>query len=876
MPKAHLILFRWILGLLLTLSLVIGAAVVLLPLWFNPNDYRDDIEVQVLNATGREIALQGDLSLTVFPWLGVKTQELVIKQPEQIGGDFIRVETAQLRLRLMPLLQRQVELDTIVIDSPIVNVVIVNDTLNSFTVTQSSSTPSSDVGEQSASPNDAVNSRANKVSFSGLQVRDGTLRYEDRSTQSVYTVERFNFSLGNITGTQSTPTHISGVLVAGNESSIPFDLSANALFDATMQTIAIDDVKASIAVDDINVGVVMQQISIADFSRFEVLGTIATIDAVGIANPFDVRIPSFGLDATAQTLQANLVEIIADGTKVRLKNLAGSTVIDNPKFTASLSVERHQLIDTLTALGISFDPAGATALTNVGLDAEIAMDSDSLKVKNGALFLDDTNVQLNGGVQNWANPEFTFDVKIDRLVLDDYLPESQGGASSSSDQPIAEALIIPLGVFDGFKANGKLAVGELTSSGVVLQDVVVDVKSTAQGVSVQPRAKLYDGTLGGEVAFSQVDGKPQLKIQNEIDLVSLGKLFTAADITDRLQGLGSLVLDLTVTERDGVQSNEGTIKLIAKNGALRGVDVKNILDTGYAQYQALRGKSSFKQASDEKSADADASSDVSSIEPQQGESLASDVTEFAELLGTFTLKDFKITNQDFLLNAPLFKITGAGDIDLKQERLDYRVGVTIAHSNSGPNSGQASEALNKLQGITVPIRFKGNLLAPSFSIDTQTLYRSLVKRELDEKKGDYLQEKLGIEGTENMSTKETVKQILLDRLTKPKNNDSKNGSDESAHERPMQTQNSSAPIEPSQNENTNSSAPSVERPMQPRTSTYERPMQPRETSQVSPTDQAEQIDGDTLSDESDEKKPEQSKQELKRSLAEQLLDELFK
>ena len=57
---------RWILGFILTLSIVLALAVVLLPRWFNPNDYRDDIELQLNKATGREIALDGNLQLSVF------------------------------------------------------------------------------------------------------------------------------------------------------------------------------------------------------------------------------------------------------------------------------------------------------------------------------------------------------------------------------------------------------------------------------------------------------------------------------------------------------------------------------------------------------------------------------------------------------------------------------------------------------------------------------------------------------------------------------------------------------------------------------------------------------------------------------------------
>ena len=124
---------RWILGFILTLSIVLALAVVLLPRWFNPNDYRDDIELQLNKATGREIALDGNLQLSVFPWLGVRTEAVKVSQPREIGGDFMRIDSAQIRLQLMPLLNRRIELDTILLDGAYIHYISVNEQLNSLT-----------------------------------------------------------------------------------------------------------------------------------------------------------------------------------------------------------------------------------------------------------------------------------------------------------------------------------------------------------------------------------------------------------------------------------------------------------------------------------------------------------------------------------------------------------------------------------------------------------------------------------------------------------------------------------------------------------------------------------------------------------------------
>ena len=60
-------LIKIIVGLLL----LIVVAVVVAPLVIDPNDYREQIQSAVKNKTGRDLLINGDLSLSVFPWIGV-------------------------------------------------------------------------------------------------------------------------------------------------------------------------------------------------------------------------------------------------------------------------------------------------------------------------------------------------------------------------------------------------------------------------------------------------------------------------------------------------------------------------------------------------------------------------------------------------------------------------------------------------------------------------------------------------------------------------------------------------------------------------------------------------------------------------------------
>ena len=47
---------------------------------FDPNDYKPRIEQVVHNQTGREFAIEGDIDLSVFPWLGIETGPAVLDE----------------------------------------------------------------------------------------------------------------------------------------------------------------------------------------------------------------------------------------------------------------------------------------------------------------------------------------------------------------------------------------------------------------------------------------------------------------------------------------------------------------------------------------------------------------------------------------------------------------------------------------------------------------------------------------------------------------------------------------------------------------------------------------------------------------------------
>lgn len=750
-----LTLLRWLAGFALSLLLILAAAAVIIPRVVDPNDFRDDIAQLVKDKTGRELTLQGDLQVSVFPWLGIKTQGLSLAQPSRIGGDMIDVATAQLRVKLMPLFSRRVEVDTVVLESPQIRLVTLADGFDSFSGLTSQEATTDEAGQTNVDDSDPAVAAVALV-IQGLELTNGEIIIEDRELGSVTELVDLNVVTGNLLGLELADISVSGTLkdAAGGSDTI-FDLAALARIDTDTLALEAQEISSKVMI-----GEQIMLVSLASFN-FEQTQKVLIQDfnaqILGLVNS------SEAIQVKAKTVHANLASQLIKIPEVKasfgdLEATINTLMIKD--FAEDLSVSADVIIpqfDASTLVGqidAELVPADPQALTRVSAEFSFVAGTDSAEVAGLNLNLDDTNLRGFATATNFSAPSFKFDLEMDQINLDRYLPQTPAPDLNRESPSTTQALLVPMALFKDVNANGRFRATQMTSGGLKLDNIDVLVASTPGNVTITPQADLYQGTLGGDVAFSQVGERSELKVRNEIDLVALGELLHATEVTDQLSGVGSLVLDLVVAEQGGVQSNSGTIKVLAKNGVIQGLDIKNIVDQGYARYQQLKGREPA---------------------PSGGESDVSDETKFAELLGTFHLNNSVLRNDDFSLKAPLFRVGGAGTIDLESETLDYTVQFSVVSSTDG----QGGDAFEKLKGITIPIKLSGPITAPNYSLDMKALYKGLVKNEVDLKKAELLEEKYGITDGESLSTKDIFKQILIQKATKSDN-------DAGGRERPIE------------------------------------------------------------------------------------------
>jgi AsmA protein len=110
---------KWTAVVVAALIVVVIGALLVVPHFIDANRYKPLLEKYVLEATGRPLSVAGDVRVSLFPWAGVSFTDLRLgNTPAFAERDFLTVKTFDVRVKLWPLLFRQIEADRLALNEP--------------------------------------------------------------------------------------------------------------------------------------------------------------------------------------------------------------------------------------------------------------------------------------------------------------------------------------------------------------------------------------------------------------------------------------------------------------------------------------------------------------------------------------------------------------------------------------------------------------------------------------------------------------------------------------------------------------------------------------------------------------------------------------
>lgn len=668
-------LFKIVFVILAALVGIFVVAAVSLFLFFDPNDFRDKISAGVKEQTGRDLTIEGDLSLTLFPWLAVEIGRTQLGNAEGFSNEqFLSFENASLSVRLMPLIfQQQVTVGTASLDGLVVNLEVASDGSNNWD-------DLAEGGESPASDEDQDSGDAAEIDVANISVNNASVSYSDAQAGSSYAISNLDFETGRIVA--NTPIEMSAEF---DFDSSPGELGGHLEIRGTS---SMSDGASQISLSGLNVS-----------------GTLRGVVSEPTEFNFDSR--AINVDTKAQSINLGEMDLMVLGLAMSA-DVAPFSYAGTPQPKAQLRVAEFSLKELMEVLDIAPPvTADPNALQRVSFSASAAVGETEIALSSMTLELDESAMTGSLSIPTTTSGALRFDLGVDEITLDGYMaPTDDSMAAADEDTGDVE---IPVDLIRTLNVNGSFKIGRAFMSGMEFENLELGVNSSGGRLRLHPlAADFYDGSYSGDVRIDASGDVPSVSANENISGVNLASLaaamFDQENITGTINGgfeLGGSGQSLSAIRRD----LDGSMSIELLDGAWEGTDV---------WHQLRSARAMFRQES--------------APEPTLPAR-----TEFSTVSATGVVTDGIFENDDFIAELPFLQLTGGGMVDLNTTEVDYSMEVRVLDRPEFMSSATPEEMADFTETV-VPLKITGLLSAPSVRPDIEGIFRGRVEEAIEEKK----------------------------------------------------------------------------------------------------------------------------------------------
>lgn len=346
-------------------------------------------------------------------------------------------------------------------------------------------------------------------------------------------------------------------------------------------------------------------------------------------------------------------------------------------------------------LTLDAEYAKQTKKSHLDLKSTFQTTPGGFKLSSFDLALDDSH--LTGAAEAQENPKvvWKFDLQIDDLDADRYIPKSSGTESDS--KPKDEPQQSPLIILAGMNGSGSLRIGKLKIAGMKLSDLAIQMRIQDGLFGLGPdEAKLYGGTYNGNSVVDAREEKAVFQLNENLANIQAGPLFKDMQMLEKFSGTGSIELKGTAQGADPERfkkSLDGSASFLLTNGKWQGVNLEKIVQQANQLSAQLKGKSA------------------------PAETKAADETLFSKLTATLNFKNGIAQTNDFTMVGNVLSAKATGSADLIRETLNFKMNVTLT---TGKN-----------KGLTVPVDVKGTFAKPHYGLDLGDLVQNGAKNAIE-------------------------------------------------------------------------------------------------------------------------------------------------
>lgn len=665
-------------GLLAVVALLLAYVM----LFVNPNDFKDELKSVALEKANVNLRLDGDISWSFFPWLGLGLEDIGVS----IGSDpeILQFDRAEFGLAILPLLEQKIQVDK-------VNLVNLKASLNKNAQGQgnwqldlpgNSSAASSVAPTTNAStaPNTANDSpekfKLPDIQLDELRIENAQVQYRDEQTKQLINAT-LNVQLNDVQWDKAWPM-VMDIAVTQSDLQGKSPVTAKASLNANL---AVFPERESLSLDSLVLS--------ADIESD--LLPASPISAKLSAANVDVDLPQENVLAEGLALSVLGVNVDA--------KVQAYQVLSDPQFSAVLTVGEFNPRYLMTRLKLPLpDMSDETALTKARANITLEGSLDSITAQPISIVMDDTSIEANAVVD--LSP-LRWDVSVagKNLDLDRYLPTPvEKSEAAITDVKVAAKTesnnLIPIDTIRTLNGHVGLVFENLTAKKLKVDKIELDSTQSNGLVKVSPlRASLYKGTVSSKASLDVRGITPVFNISPVIDGVQIQPLLVDFMELDKIAGATYLNGELKAKGNsidDLMSSLQGDLLIDIKKGALVGTNLTKTVCEGIAATRKEK------------------------IDDQQ---FGSD-TPFETMRFPAHIVNGRVSTPGLKISSAGIQVTGDGVVSLPDSSLDYQANVGIA----GSTLDKACRVNEKVTQLAFPIVCKGK-----FSDDPAGLCRPDIK-----------------------------------------------------------------------------------------------------------------------------------------------------
>ena len=537
---------KWVVIVVCAVVVLVIIALLAIPAFVDLQTYKPRIEKLVTDATGRPFSIGGDIDLSLFPWVGFASSDIRIGNPPGFQEkDFVNIKGIEVRVKLLPLISRDVQVKRFLLEEPRIALERNKDGGANW---EGIGKPAEKTSQPAPQGKDTEGEAKEGLPITGLAVaafaiNNGSILWIDHGKEDRREISQMTLILQDVSFER------------------PIQLSFSAQLDGQPL-----DIKGK-------------------------LGPLGKDPGKGTL-PIE--------------LQVNALKELVMDVKGKVVDPSTNPQFDMAIQVSPLSP--RSLMKTL-GQEFPVKTADPKALNRMALKTSVKGDPKKISLSGGLLELDDSKLKFSAKVSEFTKPAVVFDLDLDQIDLDRYMPppseekpgEASGKAEKTQKAPKTEKKKTDYSPLRKLVLDGMVKIGKLKAKGAQIQDLSMKISAKNGLFHLDPlKLNLYEGKVTSTGAFDVRRDTPKTKMALQAVDIQVNPLIQ--DVLDKDIIAGALKAKVNISMAgDEPDKIKGTLNgggdLMFADGAIVGIDLADMVRNVSASF-GLSEKATEKPRTD--------------------------------------------------------------------------------------------------------------------------------------------------------------------------------------------------------------------------------------------------------------------------------------